>query len=171
MLSDVIEAVLLAVAVVAFIFLGQDLKRTFDAFAFFAAMFSIGFLTTALSFFIYYQFQGSMFDSNIRMIKTGLMYSIIIGIFFIIGADKLNRAYADDEVKDVAYQVVDKRIYRTKGKSRRTVYSFYINRNGEKKEIEIGYLNWQRYNPADTIILTESSGFFGIDYYEDMFFK
>ncbi len=171
MVSDVIEAVLLAVAVVAFIFLAQDLKRTFDAFVFFAAMFSIGFLITALSFFIYYQFQGSMFDSNVRMIKTGLMYSIIIGIFFIIGADKLNRAYADDEVKDVAYQVVDKRIYRTSGKSRRTVYAFYINRNGEKKEIEIGRLNWDKYILADTIILTEYSGFFGIDYYEDMFFK
>ncbi len=171
MLSDVIEAVLLAIVVVAFIFMGQDLKNTFDGFLFFAAMFSIGFIITALCFFIYYQYQGALFDSNVRMIKTALIYSIIIGTVFVIGADKLNRAYADDEVKDVAYQVIDKRVYRTKGKSRRTVYSFYINREGAKKEIEIGQLNWDRYMRADTIILTEYSGFFGVDYYEDMFFK
>ena len=170
-ISDVIESVLLAIAVVAFIFLGQDLKRTFDSFLFFAAMFCLGFAITSLVFFIYYQFQGLMFDSKARTIKTAMMYSVVIGIFFVIGADKLNRAYADDEAKDVAYQVVDKRIYRTKGKSRRTVYSFYINRDGAKKEIEIGRMNWDKYRLADTMILTEYSGFFGIDYYDDMFFK
>jgi hypothetical protein len=169
-LPDIVEAVLLACTVVFLVIEGSDLKRTFDSFLFFTAMFCLGFVITALVFFIYYQFQGVMFESKVRMMKTGVMYSLIIGIWFIIGADKINRAYSDDG-KDVTYQVIDRRIYRTRGKSRRTVYSFYINREGDRKEIEIGRLNWDRYSRADTIILTEHSGLFGVDYYDDMFFK
>jgi len=169
--SDIVETVLLFVVVGFFVVEGGDLKRTFDAGTFFVAMFFVGFIITSLIFLIYYLTRGVMFNSNRRMIKTAFMYSLIVGTLFVIGSDKINRAYADDEIKDVDYTIVDKRIYRTRGKSRRTVYSFYIMRDGEKKEIEIGRDNWERYKSVLKITLPEHAGFFGVDFYDDILFR
>ena len=169
-LSDIFETFFLVFALFLLFFENDDIRTTFDSTTFFISMFALGATITALLFFIYNELQGFLHESKIRLIKAAIVYSIVVGIFFVISANKLNRGYSDDDVKDVTYQVVDKRAFMTKGKGRRMKYAFYIMRNNEKTEVELSRENWNRFKDSTKITLPEHNGLFGIEYYDEILF-